>query len=140
MEEFKPKVENKENLSKKVLLADDNLVVLQGIQIMLEMEGYEVVAVTSKEELIQTLETGQKFDIVITDKDMPEENAGIEAIKYIRKKLNLNDMPIVLQSGSLDIENIAKAVEELRAEYISKPFSTDALLEKMKMAAEKIHD
>jgi len=102
--------ENKEGLKKRILLADDDPSFLVFMTDVLDMLGYEVVAVKNGKELLDKLiDSREKFDAVISDNNMPEMN-GIEVLEHISEDLELKRLPFILQTsaGNSELENRAK--------------------------------
>ncbi len=120
-ETFNP--ENKEKLSKRVLVAEDTTETREMLCDLLESQGFKVDAVENGQLLLNNLFEGKvKYDLVITDNNMPTETGdgitGIEVLKKIRGKNSLSDLPVVVFSGDIWIE---KDVERLGGTFLSKP-------------------
>ncbi|MBZ0199121.1 MAG: response regulator, partial [Ignavibacteriaceae bacterium] len=116
---FEPKALDKLPAPDKIiLLADDEIMLRDLLAELLESNGYNVVKVSTGVEALKVLTEEIKADLVIIDYNMPEMN-GLECIKKIRD-LKF-EMPIILSSGSLSLENIS-SVEEIGINSIlSKP-------------------
>ncbi len=83
---------------KKILLAEDDKNLSRSVDILLTLDGYQVVSVFNGEEALTKLCT-QKYDLLITDIVMPHLN-GTELVSKIRV---LNpDIPIMVVSGKLN--------------------------------------
>lgn len=109
-----------------ILFIDDEDFVLQGTSAILRIAGYTVFATTKADEALQlVLDTDQRFDVIITDQAMPVMT-GIEFTKKIRK-IN-QDIPIILCSGFLNVDEEKEAFN-LGVNYIlNKPFSKKDLI------------
>jgi signal transduction histidine kinase len=110
----------------RVLLVDDEPLILASSAVMLEDNGHVVVEAASGAQALETLQK-QAFDIVITDQLMPGMT-GIELARRIRQ--DWPTLPIILASGYAD----TPASEELRIARLSKPYHPAELLEKMASA------
>ena len=97
---------------KKILLAEDDKGLSRSIDILLTLDGYEVISVYNGEEALNNL-CYQRYDLLITDIIMPCLN-GIELIQKIRKLHP--QIPILVVSGNLS-EGIIK---ELQYQNIKK--------------------
>ena len=75
-----PATENREKLVRKILIADDEDDILKLSYAVLKKQGYQVVMVKNGLELLQKLFSGEKFDVVLTDNDMPFMK-GLEALE-----------------------------------------------------------
>lgn len=77
----------------KVLCVDDHEEVVQLLKLSLELEGYEVDTSLSAEEGLKKLEK-QKFDLIITDLEMPGMD-GWEFCKKLKKDSYYKSIPII---------------------------------------------
>lgn len=84
--------------NKKILVADDDVLVRKLLEEFLGFYGYNVDCVSNGEDAIRLIETGY-YDILITDYIMPKIN-GLELIKRVRS-LNLS-LLIIGMSGTGD--------------------------------------
>ncbi len=98
---------------KKILLAEDDKNLSRSVDILLTLDGYEVISVYDGEEALNKL-LRQKFDLLITDIVMPGLN-GVDLIKKIRK-LN-HDIPIMVVSGKLN-DSLIEQLESNGIRYI----------------------
>lgn len=107
----------------KILLIDDEELVLKSIEKLMKREGHEVVSVRNGQEAIQKVQEAD-FDLLVTDIRMPSLN-GIETIRQIREVLERNGkhrIPEICITGYADNE-LNKQAEELEvADYMYKPF------------------
>jgi two-component system, chemotaxis family, chemotaxis protein CheY len=72
-------------------------------------------------------------DVVLVDWNMPEMS-GIEFIRRIRQTGMLDEASLVMVTSETAVEKIAEALESGADEYLMKPFTQDALLEKIELA------
>ena len=119
------------NLSKKILIIDDDERILTSLQDVLAQEGYILsIAKNGKEGLRQSEKINP--DLVITDIIMPDIE-GIELIRAIRKR-NVN-IPIIAMSGDLIGQKFLKAARLLGAiDTLLKPFTAKELKNKINKA------
>ncbi len=109
----------------RVLIVDDDAIVLQSCQRILEAEGMEARVAHSVEEGEQALKK-EAFDLMLTDIKMPGQD-GFEMI--VRARRLLPDLPILMMSGYSVSETIEKSIHFGANHYISKPFTPQELLE-----------
>lgn len=91
----------------KILLVDDEEVLVELIRETLEDLGYNVLAVTNSSDALRTFSTSpSKFDLVITDEKMPELSGTdlAEEILEIRR-----DIPIILYTDFPEISSEKRA-------------------------------
>lgn len=110
--------------NKIIMLADDEEMLSELLAELLELNGYNVVRVTSGKEVLKVLTEEIKVDLLIIDYNMPEMN-GIECITEIRK-LKF-DMPIILSSGSLKVEEIDIEKYDIKSK-LTKPYDFETML------------
>jgi two-component system KDP operon response regulator KdpE len=111
----------------KVLLIDDDLIVLQLLKLFLEKEGYRVLVAQSA---MQGLEIANRElpDIAILDVVMPVMD-GFEACRRLRE---LGLQSILMMSNRHDERSIVRALELGADDYVCKPFDLPVLLAKMR--------
>ena len=108
---------------RKILLVDDETLVLKSLTKLLLKEGYAVIACQSGEEAAKAVEAGG-FDLVVCDVRMPKLN-GVDTVKCIREILLKNKnhpTPEIFITGFAD-QAVSKQAEQLQvADYLYKPF------------------
>jgi len=110
----------------KILLADDEPVLLGLLAGMLEYAGHEVVAVSNGNALLDTCSSA--FDLVITDLIMPEKE-GIETIIELRRGFPKLKIVAMSGGGRGDAHGYLRLAEKLGAAAIlEKPFERDELI------------
>ena len=112
---------------RKILVIDDDHLVLESINKVLKREGYETSLTQCAEEAIKKAQEGS-FDLVISDIRMPGKN-GVEAIREVRKLFDekiKKDIPIIFITGYAEMGDQLKA--EQLGEVILKPFDLDHLV------------
>lgn len=111
---------------KKILIVDDDVVILKLIRTYLE-DQYESYIVPSGTMAIKFL-SKKTADLILLDYKMPEMD-GIETLDNIRK-LELEKIPKVLFLTGEQNEEIVQRIKEQNSEgYIMKPVKKDDLLE-----------
>jgi two-component system, OmpR family, response regulator VicR len=113
----------------KVLIVEDEVLLLKTLEFKLKKEGYDVFVSKNGLEAISDINTHQP-DFVVTDIMMPVLN-GLEVVSYVRNEWNSKIPVIVLSSAKHD--NIVDQAMDLGAsDFISKPFSPDELVIKIR--------
>lgn len=118
------KVDKTSIANKIILLADDEIMLSDLLTELLELNGYNVIKVSSGEEVIKVLTEEIKADLLIIDYNMPAMN-GLECIAEIRR-LEF-DMPIILSSGSLKIEETDIDEHKINGK-LAKPYDFETML------------
>ncbi|ENH96882.1 response regulator receiver/ANTAR domain-containing protein [Gracilibacillus halophilus YIM-C55.5] len=104
------------NTRLKVLVAEDEMLILMGLKSNLEELGHEVIEATNGEDAIEKA-TKEQPDLLVMDISMPNID-GIEAIKIINQKLFI---PSIIISAYHNEELIRRATEEGVLNYLVKP-------------------
>ena len=107
-------------MMKKILVAEDNRLILETIFHSLTREGYEIIKVNDGKECLKMLEE-IKVDLIITDLYMPYVN-GNEVISIIRDERKENTPILVLSAAGAE-DNVLKAFELGADDFMVKPFS-----------------
>ncbi len=116
----------------KILIVDDELIVIKSAERVLKSEGYSVEGALGGREAI--LKMGQdSFDLVFTDLKMPEVD-GITLIRWIKK--TKPDVGIVIITGYPSQDTIKEALELGIIDYVPKPFTPSVLLDVTERAVE----
>ena len=126
---YEPTVQKASDKEKIILLAEDEVMLSDLLAELLESTGYNVIKVYNGNEVIKLLTEELKVDMVILDYNMPDLN-GLECSEKIRS-LNLN-MPIILSSGSVSLNDEANLKRKGITGFISKPYEFDTLLTTIK--------
>ncbi|MCA9266905.1 MAG: response regulator [Planctomycetales bacterium] len=113
---------------KRVLIAEDNAALARVVQFNLHRSGFETVIAANGGIAWETA-TGELFDAVITDQQMPEMT-GVELCRNLRSLPEYRDTPIVmLTAKGLELE-LSKLGEELGlSATFSKPFSPSKVVQ-----------
>lgn len=109
--------------SLRVMIAEDEFLVLMATKSYVESLGHEVVGVATDGEKAVELALEEKPDLVIMDINMPNLD-GIDAIKEINKTLFI---PSIIVSGYHDEQLINRATEEGVLYYLLKPIDIEEL-------------
>lgn len=119
----------------KILLVEDNLLNQKVVTFNLRKFNYQVTAVTNGRDAINTLENNE-FDLILMDLMLPGMN-GYEITEAVRKMEQEREVehpiPIVaITANTLDNDR-EKCFEVGMNEYLSKPFTAEQLVEKVRM-------
>ncbi|MBU6956211.1 response regulator [Pseudomonas sp. CVAP len=85
----------------------------------------------------QAMLAKEAFDLVLCDWEMPEMS-GLELLTWCREQDNLKSMPFVMVTSRGDKENVVQAIQAGVSGYVSKPFTNEQLLTKVKQALNKV--
>jgi len=114
----------------KVLIVDDSSTMLRIIENTLKRIGIKnITKALNGIEAVEELKKS-KFDIVITDWNMPEMN-GYELVLYIRERDK--EIPIIMVTTEGGKSEVIKALKAGVNNYIVKPFTPQTLREKLSL-------
>lgn len=113
-------------MSKRILVVDDDEMVLMALDELLKPEGYEVQTVSSGSEALRKLDT-DGYDLLMFDVIMPEMD-GYELCKRVREKEKHKETPVIFLTAKSRDEDRARGLESGANLYLSKPISPDKLI------------
>jgi len=119
----------------RILLVDDEPLVLEIIDSALRKEGYEVVCAPSSQDAIRNLERSE-FDALVCDIRL-ENLDGFDVLSIARKKSPI--IGAVLMTGAPVADDAHRAAES-NAMYLSKPIGIPELLRNVQKAIEVAGD
>ena len=112
----------------KVLVVDDEAIVLKSCRMVLEAEGCEVISAASVDEALAILQQ-QVPDLLLIDVKMPIHN-GMYLMRQVKEKRP--GIPIIVMSGYATTETIQEAEDLGAATFLPKPFTPDELADTLK--------
>lgn len=115
---------------KKILAVDDEPNILMSIEFILEMEGYEVHTARDGEEALEVAEK-ERPDLILLDINMPRKD-GYEVCRLLREKKELAGTRVIMLTAKGQALERKKGIEVGADEYVTKPFSAEDLLEKIR--------
>ncbi len=121
-------------MSNKLLLADDSITIQKVVGIIFANEDYELTVVDNgtaalaKARLI-------KPDVLLIDALMPGKS-GYEVCSEVRQDPLLKETPILLLTGAFEPFDAEKAKQSGADDYISKPFESQQLIDRVKNLVE----
>jgi DNA-binding NtrC family response regulator len=117
----------------KVLVIDDEQIILDSVKKILGAEQFEVdSAISSREGLDRAL--ARHYDLVLSDIRMPEIG-GMRILRDIKRAKPA--LPVVIFTGYATVQSAVQAMKLGASDYIEKPFTPDMLLTTVKKALEK---
>ena len=102
----------------KILVVDDEKLLVKGIKFNLENDGYEVVTGADGMEAVE-LAAGQDIDLIVLDLMMPRMD-GLEACTKIRE---FSNVPIIMLTAKADDMDKLMGFEHGADDYLTKPFN-----------------
>lgn len=118
----------------KILVVDDEKIIVKGIKYNLEQEGYQVAVAYDGEEAVN-LARDNSIDLILLDVMLPKMD-GLTACRTIR---GFSDVPIImLTARSEDIDKIL-GLEYGADDYITKPFNIREVTSRIKAILRRVN-
>ena len=105
-------------MAKRVLVVDDEKLIVKGIRFSLEQDGMEVDAAYDGEEAVEAVRQNS-FDVILLDVMLPKMS-GFEVCQQIRE---FSDVPIIMLTAKGDDMDKILGLEYGADDYITKPFN-----------------
>jgi two-component system, NtrC family, response regulator AtoC len=117
--------EAKENVDKeKIMIVDDEPSIRKYLQTLLEVDGFDVSAVSSGSEALESISGGAKPDFVILDILMPE----MDGLETLRRMMQLDrSQNVIMLSCSNEVSTVVEAIRLGAHDYLTKPFEKPEL-------------
>ena len=113
------------------LVIDDSKAMRRIIQTTLKGLGFDVVqAETGARGLELLSEAGGAFDLCMVDWNMPELN-GFEFVQRVRENSSFDQVKLIMCTTETEFDQMLKALDAGANEYLMKPFTKEALLDKL---------
>ena len=119
----------------RVLLVDDNRLMLEGLQNLLEAHKVHIAGVAADGQQAVTMARTLKPDVILMDIRMPRCD-GLTATRLI--KAELPEMKIIILTTSSNDQDLFEAVKSGASGYLLKSINADTLIEALKQAQEGI--
>ncbi|HZT55128.1 MAG TPA: response regulator [Burkholderiaceae bacterium] len=121
-------------MNPKILIADDEPNIVVSLEYLMKREGYSVSIARDGEEALQAVRR-ERPALVLLDVMMPKKS-GFEVCQEIRADAALKDTLILMLSAKGRDTDIAKGLGLGADAYMTKPFSTKALVQKVRQMLE----
>ncbi|MCA8864653.1 MULTISPECIES: response regulator transcription factor [unclassified Halomonas] len=114
----------------KVLVVDDEPNIVLSLEFLMEQAGFEVVTAEDGEQALASVNESQP-DLLLLDISLPGMS-GFDVLERLRSEAATAQLPIImLTAHGRDVER-EKGMALGADDYITKPFSTQSLVEKVK--------
>ena len=121
------KMNNMASIKKKILIAEDDRALGNGVALALQDEKTEIV-LTDTLFAAKTSLAANKFDLLILDINLPD-GSGLDLLKFVKEK---HGVPVILLTAN-DLEtDVVNGLEMGADDYITKPFSLAILRARVK--------
>jgi len=112
----------------RVLIVEDDLNLLEGIQTVLELDDYSVISVENGKQALAVLrESSVLPDLIVSDIMMPQMD-GIQLLREVRKVPLWIKIPFIFLTARSEKSDIQRGKQLGVDDYLVKPFDADDLL------------
>jgi len=120
-------------MTERMLIIDDEEVVLESCRKIFTAEGFDVVITTSPQEGLK-LASDSSFDVILCDWKMPGFD-GMDVVEELDRRSP--DSAVVMISGYPSVGRAAEAMKRGAMDYVSKPFTPDEITDTVKKAVKR---
>src|SRR5689334_19754739 len=120
-------------MPERILVVDDEEAIREIVSSMLHNAGYETQQASSGVEALSVINSGQSFDLMLSDLMMPEMD-GITLLERVKEARP--DMPAIMVTAVHDISVALAAIRNGAYDYLLKPFEREQLLATVRRALE----
>ncbi len=115
----------------KILVVDDFPTMRRIVRTLMKQNGFNnFTEAEDGEQALRLLKTEGDYEMVVSDWNMPNMT-GLELLKAVRADAKLKHLPFLMVTAEAEKENIIEAVKAGVSNYIVKPFTGQALKEKL---------
>lgn len=118
--------------NKTILITDDDMRNIFALSSALQDYEIKVIIANNGVEALEKLEAHKEIDLVLMDIMMPEMD-GYEAMRQIRSKRHLANLPVIALTAKAMKTDREKCMEAGASDYISKPVDIDKLLSMLRV-------
>ncbi len=117
-------------MAKKILIADDEQNIVISLEFLMKREGFEVLIANDGEEAVKRIRSDCP-DLVLLDVMMPKKS-GFEVCQEIKADPAFSGVRILMLTAKGRDTEMAKGLALGADAYMTKPFSTKELVEKVR--------
>ncbi|PRD63993.1 response regulator transcription factor [Malikia granosa] len=117
-------------MSAKILIADDEPNILLSLEFLMQREGYQVLVARDGQQALDAI-LQQRPDLVLLDVMMPKKS-GFDVLQAVREHDELAGLRILMLTAKGRDTDMAKGLALGADDYMTKPFSTRELVEKVR--------
>ena len=128
----------KKDQKKKILIIEDEAIIIKSVSYFLVNAGFEVLFALNPQEGLQKAEEEQP-SLILLDIVMPGLN-GYQVLAQLKKNKSTAHIPVIILSALSRESDILEGLERGANDYLTKPFSPEILLSKIKKVLSEQND
>jgi len=113
----------------RVLVVDDEPQILRALRINLAARQYDVVTASTAAAALRSVKE-EHPDLVVLDLGLPD----LDGVEVIRRLRTWTKVPVIVLSGRMESQEKVAALDAGAEDYVTKPFSVDELLARVRVA------
>ena len=121
-------------MAKKILIADDEPNIVISLEFLMKREGFDVTVATDGEEAVNRIRSDRP-DLVLLDVMMPKKS-GFEVCQEVKADPELESIRILMLTAKGRDTEVSKGLALGADAYMTKPFSTKELVERVRSMLE----
>ena len=125
---------NSEDTAVKLLVVDDDISILRGVEMALKRESFVVNTAVSGEEALSVIARTGLPHLAIVDLNMP----GMDGFELCEAIHQFSDLPIIMLTAIDDEETVVYGLERFAEDYIVKPFRPAELIARVRRVLRRI--
>jgi DNA-binding response OmpR family regulator len=113
----------------KVLVIDDDPVIVQLLRVNFEIEGFEVVSAGDGQEGLERAMADHP-DVVLSDIMMPRMD-GLQLVHQLKNNASTRSLPVILLSAKAQNAEVQEGLDAGADDYVTKPFDPLELIDRV---------
>jgi len=113
----------------KVLVIDDDPVIVQLLRVNFEIEGFEVVSAADGTEGFERAKADRP-DVVLSDIMMPRMD-GLQLVTQLKSHASTRALPVILLSAKAQNAEVQQGLDAGADDYVTKPFDPLELIDRV---------
>ena len=113
--------------AKRILICDDDPVILRLLEVNLQLEGFNVLLAHHGEEALE-IATRENPDLIVLDIMMPRLD-GYQTCRRLKEQEGTKDIPVIFLSAKAQASDVELGKSFGVDDYLTKPFDPDDLIE-----------
>jgi two-component system phosphate regulon response regulator PhoB len=118
-------------MGRRILIIDDEPYILRILSFKLRLEGFETLEARSAEDA-ERLIARHTVDLIVLDVALATPTNGFDLAAKLRRNAYTCDLPIIMLTARGFSSDVLRGREVGAAGYITKPFSTEDLIERVR--------
>ena len=116
-------------MAKKILVVDDEPVIVENLEANLKERGYEVLTAGNGKAGLKEAQS-KAPDLILLDVNMPKMD-GFKVLEELKKNKKTRDIPVIMLTAEKTQDDIIRGIQGNAEKYLTKPFQTEQVLKEV---------